>query len=82
MRKLSAVILSIFAFILGTCCTVVVNAEQNNPIKIWPQNNNGSNYTLCVIDEHTGVNYIVVEGSHGMSIVPRYNQDGSLYTNK
>ena len=87
MRKTSVIIALIFAFLLGACCTVKVGAVQNNPIKIWPENENGPYRTLCIVDEQTGVNYIgtAIEayGSwYGIALTPRYNSDGSLYTSK
>lgn len=87
MRKMLIIFALIFAFLLGACCTVNVGADQNNPIKIWPQNENGPYRTLCVADEETGVNYIVtaIEAYgrwYGIAITPRYNSDGSLYTSK
>lgn len=56
-------------------------------VSITEQNENGKYETLCVVDEDTGVNYIVVSGemyskSVGIAITPRLNADGSLYTSK
>ena len=72
------------AFILGACSTSVVSAEQIHPLKIWAQNENGQCETYCVIDENTGVNYVVVvrdttSRGDGIAITPRLNADGSLY---
>jgi len=77
----------IFSFLLGACCTVEVEASQDNPIKIWPENENGPYRTLCVVDEETGVNYIVtaIEAYgrwYGIALTPRLNADGSVYTSK
>lgn len=87
MRKTFIIVALIFAFLLGACCAVKVEAAQDNPIKIWPENENGPYRTLCVVDEETGVNYIVtaieVYGKWcGIAITPRYNSDSSLYANK
>ena len=76
-----------FAFLLGACATSTASAEQTRPIKIWAQNENGKYETLCVVDDNTGVNYIVVSGeiyseSVGIAITPRLNADGTLYTSK
>lgn len=84
MKKLFLVLSMIVMFLFGACATSTVGAEQNNPIKIWPQNENGTYETLYIIDEDTGVNYIVVSGemyskSRGIAITPRLNADGSLY---
>lgn len=87
MRKMLIIFVLIFAFLLGACFTVNVGADQNNPIKIWPENENGPYRTLCIVDEETGVNYIVtaIEAYgrwYGIALTPRYNSDGSLYASK
>lgn len=41
MRKMFIIVALIFAFLLGSYCTVEVDAAQDNPIKIWPENENG-----------------------------------------
>lgn len=87
MRKMFIIVTLIFAFLLGTCSVIYVGAEQNNPIKIWPENKNGPYRTLCIADEETGVNYIVATINaygeiRGIGITPRLNADGSLYTSK
>ena len=84
MKKILASICCLAMFCLGACSSTVVSAEQNYPIKIWKQNENGCFTTLCVIDESTGVNYIVVSGQNysntpTIAITPRLNADGSLY---
>ena len=68
MKKIVALVCLIFAFLLGACSTVGVNAEQPWPIQIWKHNENGKYETLCVVDEDTGVNYIVVSGAQGKAI--------------
>jgi hypothetical protein len=90
--KMIAIICSciLFGFILGACGSEVI-AEQNYPLKIWSENRNGQMETWCLVDENTGVNYIVVApkftGTNGSSydgvcITPRLNPDGTLYTSK
>lgn len=64
--------------------TITADAAQDRPLKIWFENKNGTYETLYVVDEKTGVNYIVVSGElfqdpRGIAIIPRYNADGSLY---
>lgn len=83
MKKFLICVSLIFAFLFGACANTAVSAEQTNPLKIWYHNENGNYHTLCIIDEETGVNYVVVsyddlEGS-GIAICPRYNADGTLY---
>lgn len=68
-------------------CTVTAEAEQTGPIKIWFENRNGPYNTLCIVDENTGVDYIVasvyVQGYlGGVAVTPRLNSDGTLYTTK
>ena len=87
MRKMFIIFALMFAFLLGACCTVEVDAAQDNPIKIWPENENGPYKTLCIVDEETGVNYIVATIDaygkiRGIGITPRLNADGSVYTSK
>lgn len=87
MKKIFIVILLIAAFLLGACSTTVVNAEQNYPLKIWKQNRNGQMETWQLVDEDTGVNYIVVAPNYsgtgrsydGIAITPRLNADGTLF---
>ena len=83
MKRIIFVICLMLAFLFGACIPTMADAEQNYPLKIWAQNENGQYQTFNVIDERTGVNYIVVgyepiKGG-GVAITPRLNADGSLY---
>lgn len=85
MKKIFIIIGMMFMFILGACVVTTVSAEQTWPLKIWKQNENGCFTTLCLVDENTGVNYIVVSGQNysntpTIAITPRLNADGTLYT--
>ncbi len=87
MRKTFIIVALMFAFLLGVCSTVKVDAIKDNPIKIWPENENGPYRTLRIVDDETGVNYIVTAIEtygkwYGIAITHRYNSDGSLYTSK
>lgn len=83
--KRAVVVAALFlAFLLGACSSTVASAEQTNPIKIWFQNKNGAYNTLCVVDDDTGVNYVVVSMNRSntdytIAITPRLNADGTLY---
>ena len=81
MKRIALIACLIFAFLLGACMPIVANAEQNYPLKVWKHNVNGRYTTLCVVDENTGVNYVVVSGNYDytVAITPRLNADGSLY---
>ena len=84
MKKVLLCAALLVAFAMGACSSVPVSAEQTFPLKIWKQNENGKMETFCVVDEDTGVNYIVVTGqlysySVGTAITPRLNADGTLY---
>ena len=90
MKKIKGLILAtgffVCGFMLGVCSSNV-NAEQDKPLKIWLENENGKMQTYQLVDEETGVNYIVVSGELyqkgiGTAITPRLNADGSLYTSK
>lgn len=84
MKRVGTVIALFLVFLLGACSSTVASAEQTNPIKIWFQNENGAYETLQVVDENTGVNYVVVatdagNGHRSIAITPRLNADGTLY---
>ena len=84
MKKIIFVACIMLAFLFGACSTIVVNAEQTRPLKIWYQNTNGALHTHCVVDDCTGVNYVVVStergnGEYSIAITPRLNTDGTLY---
>lgn len=85
MKKIGIVLCFLIMFIFGACSVSFVSAEQTWPLKIWKQNENGCFTTLCLVDENTGVNYIVVSGQNysntpTIAITPRLNADGTLYT--
>ena len=65
------------------CGAANISAAQNHPLKIWKANDNGKMETYYIVDEETGVNYIVVSGDVyegiGVAMTPRLNKDGSLY---
>lgn len=87
MKKIILAICLLISFLLGACSSIPVVAEQNYPLKIWKHNSNGKMETYCLVDEDTGVNYIVVSGElygHGIgtAMTPRLNADGSLYISK
>ena len=87
MKRIAIIVCMVLCIILGACSVTMVGAEQNRPIKIWLENTNSSYDVLTVVDEETGVNYIVVGGeaySHprGTAITPRLNGDGTLYVTK
>lgn len=87
MKRIAIIACMVLCVVLGACSVTMVGAEQNRPIKIWAENTNGSYDVLTVVDEETGVNYIVVGGEargypRGTSITPRLNKDGTLYVAK
>lgn len=87
MKKILVIISMIAMFLFGACSATNASAEQNNPIKIWMQNTNAAYHTLKVVDDDTGVNYIVVStergnGGYSVAITPRLNADGTLYVSK
>ncbi len=89
MKKFIAIISLCTVFLLGACSVTTSSAadKQDRPLKIWYENTNGAYHTYCVVDDSTGVNYIVVStemgnGEYSIAITPRLNADGSLYTSK
>lgn len=87
-KKHLIIVVAVFVgVIIGACSFSTTKAEQKWPIKIWFQNENGKMETYQVVDEETGVNYIVISGELrgqglGTAITPRLNADGSLYVSK
>ena len=90
MKKIVTACALALAFMVGACSPVSeVVAEQKRPLKIWFENENGYYKTFNVIDENTGVNYVVVSAesiygdkSQSIAITPRLNADGSLYVSR
>lgn len=84
MKRVLVVAICLLSFILGACTVTTASAEQIYPLKIWKQNENGSLETCVVVDDNTGVNYVVVtamtySNAKTVAITPRLNGDGSLY---
>lgn len=76
---------AVMALMLIGCTAKAEAAEQTSPLKIWGQNTNGAYHTAVVVDDETGVNYVVVSTSCysnaiPIAITPRLNADGTLYT--
>lgn len=87
MKRIAIIICMILCVVFGACSVTMIGAEQNRPIKIWLENTNGSYETAIIVDENTGVNYIIASGelygkSRGIAITPRLNKDGTLYVAK
>ena len=86
LSKVSMLLAGLIIGITITACATDVTAEQTRPLKIWYENKNGKMQTYCLVDENTGVNYVVVvsDSTRGLStsITPRLNADGTLYINK
>lgn len=92
-KKMKAFLLSatliLSGFILGACGSNVI-AEQTYPLKIWKENRNEQMETWKIVDEKTGVNYIVVAPNcsdsgnsyDGVAITPRLNANGTLYISR
>ena len=87
MKRIAIIACMVLCVVLGSCSVTMVSAEQNRPVKIWLENTNGSYETAIIVDENTGVNYIIASGelynkSRGIAITPRLNGDGTLYVTK
>ena len=84
LKRILLVMALLVSFLFGACSVGTVGAAQDNPLKIWLHNENGRVQTFCLIDDATGVNYVVVvtddvNGGDAPAITPRLNADGSLY---
>ena len=81
------IIIFISCLVIGflTGCIINTEAKHDSPLNIYYESENGNFHVLRVVDNDTKVNYIVVEtdlggGYRGLSVCPRYNADGTLYT--
>lgn len=78
MKRLIAALLLIL--VLALPASAVSQSIDKDIANAW-----GVQFTNYVVDEETGVNYIVITGWEGrngascVSICPRYNADGTLY---
>lgn len=73
MKKLIVIIIAA-ALILSGCSADMTGSTCGADVT-------GSRYVVhTYVDDKTGVNYFWVNTDSGVSICPRYNADGSLYT--
>lgn len=87
MKRMKLIAVIVVALIIGLVaggCAASASADQTRPLKIWKHNENGGYTTMCIVDESTGVNYVVVsrdeyQKGFSVAITPRLNADGSLY---
>lgn len=82
-----ALLFSLLGMILGACCFSTSYADQEHPLKIWKQNDNGRVSTYNLVDEATGNNYIVVVGGSNhtdcsIAITPRLKFNGDIYNTR
>lgn len=84
LKKVLCVILCAVMFLLGACAVGSASADQTYPLKIWKQNDNGDMSTYVVVDDETGINYVVVTAQNWdnaitVAITPRIRSDGRYY---
>lgn len=84
-RIICIVLCAVMALMLIGCGSKAEAVGQEAPLKIWHQNTNRDYHTFVVVDDETGVHYVVVSGhiqgnSVSIAITPRLNADGTLYT--
>ena len=88
MKIVRNIILSATFLLKGVflgACTTTTYAEQESSLKVTGDLNSANINTWIVVDENTGVNYIVFSryvNGVSVSMTPRLNADGSLYTSK
>ena len=78
MKKIASLILVMLTILLVGCAN---DTEASSKIKsIQDRTHNDIDVTFeIVVDEETGVNYIVYNGYKQGGITPRLNSDGTLY---
>jgi len=88
MKKFLTASALALAFMVGACSPVseVIAEQKKYPFTLWDKNDYGTVETMVLLDEDTGVHYIVVNNDvfhgGGVTITPRLNVDGSLYVDK
>ena len=84
MKKIKTIIIlfvfAIAGFIFG--CATTTTQASNNTFEIKYENSNADKTIYTTVDTETGVNYIIACSGKGISIIPRYNADGSLYVSE
>lgn len=82
MKRFLVCTTMILAFVMGACSSVPASAESDSILKLYNQGRYGFYETHILVDEDTGVHYVVVTNYDyrgGTAITPRLNADGSLY---
>lgn len=76
-----AVLVAISILFVG-CSSSNVEADggRGNELSLRRDNSSGLLDSYIIVDSATGVNYVVARTIEGVSIIPRYNPDGTLYT--
>ena len=75
-----ATLFTITGAILGACGSVESHATHSSNFKMYKEIEEGSMELHYLIDETTGVNYIVLDRyKGGVAITPRLNANGTLY---
>lgn len=87
MKKLGLTICALLCGLyLGACADVAIANNNQNPVFTGTTEYDCGWYdTSCLIDNDTGVNYIVVNrygSGSAIAITPRLNADGSLYVSE
>ena len=76
-----ACIFTVAGIIVG-CASTTTHASDNKNFEIKYENDRVSYHIYTTVDKETGVNYIIASHGDCISIIPRYNADGSLYISK
>ena len=82
MKRIAIIACMVLCVVLGACSVTMVSAEQNRPVKIWLENTNSSYDVLTVVDEETGVNYIIFRSDSKAGMTVRLNKDGTPYVSE
>lgn len=83
MKKIGLAMLVAVSILFLGCSSgnVEASASQRTVLSIRRDSTyNMLIYSYIFEDSITGVNYIVVRTDDGISIIPRYNPDGTFYT--
>lgn len=81
MKKILVFYIILISLVVSGCSSIKSIAESNINRQLFNIRDIQSG-VIIMTDNETGVQYIKCYSSSGLSIIPRYNSDGTLYIDK
>lgn len=80
MKKILLSLLLATSLFITSCAPIAAASEEDEFYFIKREEITFTTTISTVLDRVTGVEYIVCKTNRGISICPRYNADGTLFT--